>query len=218
MPSLRELREVARLSIPSGLQQLVTFVGVLALYKILGLLGTAEVAAASVMVNLSLVAILPAMGLGLAATTLVGQALGKSDPTDAERWGWDVVRVALVLMCVLGVSVTVAPRLALSIFLQDPATLDLATWPTRIMGLNWLIEGVSMVLMYALLGAGDVRRVLAVAVFFQFGLSLPLAYLFGPVLGYGLLAVWISGAAVRLVQALIFAAFWHGGRWKAIEV
>ena len=52
--------------------------------------------------GVTLVAILPGMGMGLAAATLVGQALGRGDVDDAHRWGWDVTRTATVLMTVLG--------------------------------------------------------------------------------------------------------------------
>ena len=43
------------------------------------------------------------MGFGLAGATLVGQSLGRKDPQDAQRWGWDVVKISSLFV----ISVTV---------------------------------------------------------------------------------------------------------------
>lgn len=217
-PSAERLREVSRLAVPSGLQQLILFAGISAFYKIVGLLGTAELAAANVLVNISLVAILPSMGLGLTATTLVGQALGRVDPEDARRWGWDVARVSMVLTTVLVLPMVLFPRQVLAAFLHDPATLELARLPLRVGGFSLIIEGITLILMHSLLGAGDVRRVVVVAFVMQWVLNLPLAYLIGPGLGYGLLEITILGAVTRTIHALIYAGFWRGGRWAEIKV
>ncbi|MGD9341345.1 MAG: MATE family efflux transporter, partial [Chromatiales bacterium] len=66
-----------RLSIPTGIQQLFFSAGFVVTFWIIGLIGTAEVAAANVLINVTLVALLPGLGLGMAAATLVGQALGR---------------------------------------------------------------------------------------------------------------------------------------------
>jgi len=41
---------------------------------------------------------------------------------------------------------------------------------------------------------------------------LPLAYLVGPVLGYGLLDIWIAQGINRGGQALLFMKVWQKGR------
>ncbi|MBT6432371.1 MAG: MATE family efflux transporter, partial [Deltaproteobacteria bacterium] len=120
------LRSLLRLTIPNSLQQLFFATGYTVLFWIIGQVGTAETAAANVLVNLMLVAILPSIAFGLASTTLVGQAMGRSDIEDAYRWGWDVVKVASVILLLLGIAMFVFPRLWLGIFLHNPETLELA--------------------------------------------------------------------------------------------
>lgn len=217
-PTWTRLRELARLSLPTGMQQVAFAAGYTVLYKILGLLGTAEVAAAAVMVNVSLVAVLPAMGLGMSAMTLVSQALGRNDRADAARWAWDVVKVTAGLLLILGSPIVLAPSWVLSLFLHDPETLALASLPMRVLGATLPIEGAGLVLMHSLLGAGDVRRVLVVGVAIQWLLYLPSAYVLGPFLRLGLLAVWIAGISFRTLQMAIFVALWRGGRWAEIKV
>jgi Na+-driven multidrug efflux pump len=80
------------------------------------------------------------------------------------------------------------------------------------------IDSVGMVLMNALTGAGDTKRVMYIAVSFQWLLFLPLVYLVGPKMGFGLVVVFALQASYRGLQALTFASMWQRGRWQTIEL
>ncbi|MEM9695503.1 MAG: MATE family efflux transporter [Myxococcota bacterium] len=218
LPDKPTLRTMLRLSLPSGVRQLFFAAGMTTLFWIVGRIGRAELAAATVLINVTLVAILPAIGLGMAAATLVGQALGKGDTADAEQWGWDVARIAVGILIVLGLPMAIAPHAILDVFTDAPATIEAGAWPLRIVGLSIGIDGVAMVLQNALLGAGDTRRVMVVGVGLQWLVFLPIAFLIGPVLGYGLVGVWSAQVVYRSIQAGLFAQLWRGGRWASIVV
>ncbi|MCB9758743.1 MAG: MATE family efflux transporter [Alphaproteobacteria bacterium] len=218
LPDAGTIRTMLRLAVPSGLQQFFFAAGMTALFRIVALVGTAEVAAANILIQLLLVAILPGIAFGLAAASLVGQALGRGDTADARRWGWEVVRLAALIVGVIALPGLFAPELILMGFLHDPETLALASAPLRILAAFMAVDTVGMVLLNALLGAGDTRKVMLVSVGMQWFLFLPAAYLIGPVLGYGLLGIFVAQAAYRGVQALIFAGIWHWGRWYEIDV
>ncbi len=217
-PSRADLSASIRLSLPSSVQQFFFALGLTTLYKIVGLVGTQELAAANVLINLTLVAILPGMGLGLAAASLVGQALGRKNPEDASRWGWDVVKLATLLMTGLAIPYLVFTDTILGIFILNPNTLALARWPLRIVAISMPLEGIGMVLMQALLGAGASQRVMQVSVITQWLFFLPLAYLVGPQWGYGLFGIWCLQVGYRALQSGLFATLWHRGNWKTIQV
>lgn len=218
LPDVATLRTMVRLSLPSSIQQFLFAGGWVALFAIIGRMSTQDGAAAAVLVNVMLVALLPGIGLGIAGASLVGQALGRKDAADAKRWGWDVVRVAVVVMGALGLTMAAFPDQVLSPFLETAATLETARTPLRIFGVFIALDGVGLVLMNALLGAGDARRVAVTATALQWGLFLPIAALIGPVLGLGLTAIWVAQTGYRLLQAGVFAWLWHRGRWASIEV
>jgi MATE family multidrug resistance protein len=210
---------LVRLAIPAALQQWLFAMAFGALFSIIARIGTDELAAASVLLNLNLVGVLPALGLGLAATTLVGQALGRGDPADAARWAWDVVRVAVGILALVALPFLAVPELVLGVFLpDDPAAVAVAVTPLRLGGVGLLADAMGMVLMQALLGAGAARTVMAVSVGTQWGLYLPLAWVVGPWMGGGLTAVWSVQLGQRLLQAGLFAGVWVGGRWATIKV
>ncbi len=218
IPDRATVGTMLRLSVPAGIQQFFFAAGMTAFFWIIGKIGTAELAASNVLVQLLLVAILPGIGFGMASATLVGQALGRGDPDDARRWGWDVAKLAMLLVAAIATVGLVSPELLLRLFLHDPVTLDLARLPLRIVAATIWFDTLGLVLLNSLLGAGDSRRVMAVSVSLQWCLFLPVAYLLGPWLGYGMTAVWTAQVAYRAIQAVVLSVMWRRGRWAAVAV
>jgi MATE family multidrug resistance protein len=213
LPDMETMMTMLRLAVPSGIQGFFFAAGMTSFSVIVGMVGTAELAATGVMINLMLVAILPAMGFGLAATSLVGQALGRKNEQDAARWGWDVSKVASVTVACLTVPAAIFPDFFLGAFLYDADTLALARFPFRVMACGMWFDAIGMVLLNAHFGAGDAKTVMRVSIVTQWVFFLPAAYLIGPVWGGGLTAVWIGQMVYRMVQAAIFMWSWKRGRW-----
>jgi Na+-driven multidrug efflux pump len=189
-----------------------------AFVAIVGRMGTREQAATHVLIQLLLVGVLPGLGFGLASASLVGQALGRRDPDDAHRWAWEVTRIAMRAVFVVTLPAVLFPEAVAGAFLHDPATLDLAVWPLRMIALSLFVDTVGSVLMNSLVGAGAVRTVMVIATGLQWGLFLPAAYLIGPVLGYGLLAVFAAQVVYRLLQSGAFAWQWQRGAWRHVTL
>lgn len=219
IPDGKTMISMLRLSIPSGLQSLFFAAGLTTMFAIVGRIGTAEVAAMNVLITVTMVAFLPGLGLGLASATLVGQALGRNDTDDAERWAWDVAKVGIAIMLCLGLPMAIAPELILrQFFAEEPEALALATLPLRLAGLTVWVEAILMVLLNSIMGAGATKLGLIVNVGMQWGLFLPAAYLIGPVLGGGLIGVWIARISYRALQSLVLMIIWRRRSWSSIEV
>ena len=214
----REFASLLKISLPSGFQQLFFAAGMVAMFTIIGKIGTPELAAANVLITVTLFAILPGLALGIACTTLVGQAMGARDLDDAYQWAFDVGKVTIALLTVLGLPMILIPDLVSSIFIHEDSTRELARWPMRLVGLTMPIEAIGFAFMHALLGAGAARPVMMVSIGVQWFLFLPLAFLMGPILGYGLLAVWILQGATRALQSGTFLTIWRSRSWQQIEV
>ena len=208
---------IARVAGPASVQTLFFAAGFTAMFTIVGRIGTNELAAANVLVNVAMTMVLPALGLGIAAGSLVGQALGRGDPDDAKRWGWEVARLAFLVLAVIGAPMLLAPNWVLSAFLHEPETVAVAVYPLMLVGAITAADGVGIVLLSALQGAGDTRRPALVSVGLQWGVMLPLAWLMVRN-GYGLFDVWLLNGSTRLVQAVVLGVMWQRGRWTSIKV
>ena len=218
VPRRDTMTTMLRLSIPAAIQQFLFAAGMTALFWIIGQVGTAETAAANVMVNLFLAALLPGMGLSMAAMTLVSEALGRGEPADARQWGYDVLKITCLALALFGLPAIIAPEVLLSGFIRDQAVIAVGSAPLRFMGAVMSIEAAGLVLMNALLGAGAARAVMLTSVSTQWLFGLPLAWYVGPHLGYGLLAIWIAFSSYRFVQTMVFAVLWARGGWQSIRI
>lgn len=217
-PSRTTLVNIMRVAAPQSVQQLLFSAGLVVLFWIIGRIGTQEVAVAHVLITLVLFLILPAIGLGLSATSLVGQALGRREPEDAYRWGWDVTRLAMILLFLMALPMWLVPDLILGIFLREPELVELGRLPLMITGLAICLDGIAIVFTQALLGAGAARSVMLVTLCVQWCFFLPLAYIIGPVLGGGLLGVWILQAGQRLATSLLLGRLWMRRQWVDIRL
>jgi putative MATE family efflux protein len=217
-PSRSMLWQQFKLSLPSSIQQLFFAAGLVALVWIVGKIGTAEVAAINVLMTFHITAILPAFGIALATTTLVGNALGRKNVEDAEAWGWNGAAMTFIYGIAMSLLLIPLAMPILGVFLTNADTRELAYLPMILWAAMIAFDTMGMVLMNALIGAGDTRRSMWISVIAQWVFFLPAAYLAGPVLGFGLLGVWIINGFYRLGQALVCAQQWQGRKWANIEI
>ncbi len=207
------LMSLLRLSAPAGGQQLFFAGGMTAFVWIASRLGTQAIAATHVLTSLLLVGVLPGIGCGLAAATLVGRSLGQGNRAEAQRWGWEVVIFAVGVVTLISLPAVIAPDFVLRGFIAEADTRAMASFPLRLVAIFMPLDTIGLVLMNAMIGAGDTRRTFVTSVLLQWGLFLPAAWIVGPVLGGGLSALWAANVAYRQLQAVAFAIMWQRVKW-----
>lgn len=218
VPGRNVLWQQFRLSLPASFQQLFFSAGLVTLVWIVGQIGTAEVAAVNVLMTFHITAVLPAFGLALAAATMVGNALGRNDVEDAVMWGWNAAAISLVYGLTLSLILIPFARPLLGVFLTNPDTLQLAYPPMILWAMVISFDATGMVLMNALIGAGDTRRSMWISVIAQWLFFLPAAYIVGPVLGWGLLGIWVVNGIYRTGQAATCVQQWSARNWVGIKL
>ncbi|WP_426417462.1 MATE family efflux transporter [Aestuariirhabdus sp. LZHN29] len=217
-PDRATLKSVLSLAIPNSLQQMLFALGITVLFWIIARIGTEELAVAHVLINLALFLILPGVGLGMAATTLVSKALGANEPDEAYRWGWDVVKLAIIVLLILGIPFWLFPDAILGIFLASEEARAIGRLPLQLTAAGMVLDAAAIVLTQALLGAGANRTVMRISASVQWLLFLPLAWILGPVLGYGLSAIWALQLGQRALSSVLFASIWRQRQWVSIRI
>lgn len=218
LPGRATIRSLLRLSIPSAVQTLLFAAGLTALFAIAGQVGTTALAVSNILVNLTKFAVLPAMGLGLAAMTLVSQSLGEKDADAAERWAWQTAQIAAVAVTVVALVLALAPDLILPVFTSDRGVIEAAIVPLRVAAAALLAEALAGVMMNALIGAGAARVAMAANIGAQWLVGLPVAYVLAVPLGLGVPGIWAGWALFRLVSAGVMTGLWVRGSWKSIKL
>lgn len=217
LPDAQQIKTIVKVSYPESLRQALFSVGVVLMYVLVGQIGTGELAAFHVIISICLIAYMPHIGIGGAATTLVGEALGRKDGDDAKTWGWQVSNVGLLVLAALGLLVALFPEAFLSLFLVDPGTVSIAILPLQLAVFAHVLDGYGKVLGSALIGAGATKTAMQLTLVPQWLLFLlPLAI--AVFTGYGLVEAMGIFLTSTVVAALLFAYVWQRGHWRSIEL
>ena len=159
------------------------------------------------------------LAFGTSTATLVSQSLGAGDPDKAARFGWASVRLGLGIFAVVGfLEGVVFPRQILSIFTTSPDVLEAALMPMQVMGLCTPLIAVAMILTQALFGAGNTRFVMIVELILHFTCLVPLAWILGVTLEFGLMGIWSSAVIYVVALTAIMVHKFARGDWRSIKI
>jgi MATE family multidrug resistance protein len=217
-PRAAGVAAIVTLGWPISLQQSFLQLGLVIAYAIVGQLGAAPSAMLNVVASLMLVPIQTATGIGAAAATLVGQALGRSDIREASRWGWQLASAAAIVLLPLGAFAVLEPQTLLSFFIADPQTRVLASVPAQLLGATVAVDAFGRVLNFALRGTGATRSASAIPFVFQWLLQLPLMWWLGVSLGGGFTAIILLQACVTVVETGVLALVWERQNWARVRI
>lgn len=212
------IRRILHVGLPTGLEQILFRTGHMVFARILAEMGTVVYAANQVAINAWSLSFMPGFGFALAATTLVGQSLGAEDPEGAQRRGYTAYRLGAVLMGAVGLTFLLFPAQIMGFFTDEADIIAVGTLPLQMVGVIQPILAATMIFAGALRGAGDTRWPMAMTGISIWLIRLPLAYLFGLVLGWGLPGAWGAFALDLSLRGVLNYLRFRGGRWKLVKV
>lgn len=213
-PCNKDFSRLVRISIPSGFELAITMSNVVALYWLVGKIGTNELATLNILMNIFMTALLPALGFGITLATLSGQALGAGDKEGSYNWGKDVGRLSLVIITITAAVFFIMPKTILGIFTTSEEVIRLGESALRIMGFTLGLEMIGYVFVEALKGLGYSAKVSLISFLWQWVLFLPGAAILVFVFKQGLFVVWIWQIIMHLLQSGIFIYIWKKRKWQ----
>jgi MATE family multidrug resistance protein len=196
-------------------------------------IGAVDGAATQIVMVCTSLAYMPGIGLALAGTTLVGQAIGAGDRDWAATLGTRVIAIVSLGMGALGFLMALAGPLLVPLFVNDAdpnaaATVVLAVKLLWIGAFYQFTDGLNFSSSFCLRGAGDVRVPALLVFVFGFGLFVPLTYLLtfapgqgwfgGPGLGWGAMGGWSALAIYSMVIGVALLLRWRQGAWRRIRL
>lgn len=220
--------QLARLSVPSGIATMVVMTGFILFIRIVSLFdhahtqdgGTESIhgAATTIIINVLSLTFFSCMAFGVATATLVSQSLGAKRPDDAERYAWSSVKLGAIMFGVFGALEIAFPEFCIRAFNDSPAVIEAGRSSMQLMGACGPLIAIGMILTQALFGAGNTRFVMLIELLLHFCVLLPLAYILGVVLDFGLLGLWSSAAIYVALLTVIMVIKFRSNSWKAINI
>jgi putative MATE family efflux protein len=209
---------IGRIGFPSALEQIVMRLGMLIFIKVAASLGTMAVAATQITFTILGLSFMPGMAFAIAASTLVGQALGAQKPDLAEKYGWQVRKIGAYVAGLIGVGfILFAPQI-MKLFTIEPEIIEKGALSIRIMGFIQVSQATQFILSGALRGAGDTRYPLYSTFIGVWGFRVVLSLLFVYGFKMDLYGIWLAAAADQFVRSFLIFNRFKKGAWKTVRV
>ena len=210
-PDWARFREIFRIGLPIGVT-LVMEVGLFATAGFLiGLIGTAELAAHQIALQCASVTFMVPLGLAQAATVRVGLTAGAGDAQGIRRAGIMALVMGGVFMLAMAMVMWTVPEAIVGLFIDagDPANAPVvraAITFLAVAALFQIFDGGQVIGAGALRGLKDTRWPMAIAglAYWIVGIGLAVGLGFGA--GWGGLGIWIGLAAALAVAAFLMVA------------
>ncbi len=212
--SRSRLPSVVRLALPGIGERLAMNLALLVYFRVLAHYGTEAVAAYTVGVRLLAFSWIPGTGLGVAASTLVGQALGAGDTREAARTGWRALRLALLVAVVLGALGAAGREDLARLFVGDPATAAILEPFLLCLAVSQPFLQAHFALGGAHRGAGDTMTPFLAATAGNWALRVPLAFGLAYGLGADVAWIWWPLTFDHLTRSAWLAWSFRRGRWR----
>ena len=209
-----KLKKMLFIGLPSAGELLSYTVSQMVIMYFVNQLGTDAVAARTYLVNFIMFTFLFALSIGQGSSIVVGQLIGKNQNRAALLLGRFSMRVSIY------VSVTLSCFLAL----LAPFVLPLVTDNARIIAMCVTIFWVDIVLEVGrainilggrLLGAvGNPQYPFMLGLIFMWGVATLGSYVFGMVLGFGLVGMWVAFLLDEVIRGFLVWRRWQSRKWE----
>ncbi len=212
------VRRIFRIGWPAALEQILLQVAFLLWVGMVVVFGTEILAAHQIGLRIQSFAFMPGFGFAIAATALVGQNLGARDAVAAERSGWEATKFSVAVMSVIAIVIFLLAEPIARGFIGDPVVVTWSVTFIRIHAISIPAVGIFFAIDGALRGAGDTRFPLMTSLSGMYAVRLPLSLVFGFVLGWGIVGVWIPLVIEYYYRSVVIVNHFHRGKWKALRV
>lgn len=205
---------MARLSVPTVVENALYNVGILVLVSFINLLGEDAINARSYALTLTALVTGIALALAQANETVVGWDAGAHRPGHAHVVTLRTAGWAALVSCVLAVLLWLGADSVLSIFDPNAAVLLGAKEVLLLSVVLLPLAAGSAVVYGALRSTGDVVVPMLYSVGASVLLLIPLAWLFVGALGWGLAGAWLALICAEGVKVALLLTRWLRGAWK----
>lgn len=218
--NLATYREIFHLGIPSLAEQFFfTTANLISMFLIV-YVGTLAFASHELAIVVESVSFMPGFGIAIAATALVGQAVGGQDLKALQRSARGSIEFALLFMSIFTLAFAVLPYQIAGFFTNDRDVITLAGILIRIAAIEQAGIALSSVIGGILKGVGDTRTPMIISTIFTWLYRLPLMYLFIRVWEFPISYVWLLFVSDWTWRALTFVIIYRRKKWlrKAMGV
>ena len=208
-----ELRNLLKIGIPSAGEQMSYSLSQVVITYFINMISNEALAARTYCVNIVMFTYLFSQAMAQGGAISIGHLVGKHKISAAYALGKRVMRMSITVSVTLSFITACFGHYILG-FLTDNA--EIAAMGAAVLWVDVILENGRAVNMFAvnsLRTAGDIYFPVAVGIVVMWLVSVLGSYVFGIVLGGGLVAMWFAFLLDENIRAVIFIRRWSSMKW-----
>lgn len=210
---VRQLKIMLNIASGSLVEQVFMRIGFFTYAKLVADLGTMEFATHQIVMSIINLSFTVGDGLGVAASALVGQNLGRKRPDHSLIYGKIGQRFGVCISVILIVLFVFAGGWLIALFSDDPEVIRVGRHLLYIVAVTAPFQISQVIFRGCLNGAGDTRY-MAIVSFVSIAMIRPiLTYLFCYPLGWGVYGAWFSLLVDQITRFTFAAIRFSGSSW-----
>ena len=206
-------KSIFNIGIPAGMEQVIFNTGKLIVQIFIVTMGTSSIAANAIGMSISQIINVPGNALCLAATTLVGQYIGRNDIKGAKSTLIYLVKFTTICLVSIGILFVPIAEWVASLYTNVPEVIRLTGLLIKSNSIALLAWAISFVLSSGLKGAGDTRYTMMTAFIGMWIFRICLGYILGIVFKMGILGIWIAMYIDWIVRGTMYLLRLRGEKW-----
>lgn len=218
-PDMSYMKRAFLLGFPSSIEMSTRALGVIILSFLVASFGTRTIAAYGVGTTILQVVIIPAMGLAMAISVLVGQNIGARNPQRAALIARTGALLGFGALTILGVIAFIfAPHIVRFFIPGDPGVIADGSSFVRIQSLIWGFVGLQFCLVGVLRAAGNMMATMIIALVSQWVLMFPLAYVLSKHTTLGAEGIFWAFPIANVAITTITVIWYWKGDWRYVRL
>ena len=204
-----------RIGLPSSVEQSMRALSMTVMTLLTASFGTLVVAAYGIGVRVTIVVIIPALGLSVATSTFVSQCMGAGKPERAEKVTLIGGLFSFAILTVTGALLFAFARFITVFFVPEGGeAIELAVTFIRIISLTFGFVGAQMVMTGTLRGAGLTKAAMIITIVAAWVIQFPIAYVLSKHTALGYEGIWWSFPSTNILATVIAFLWLMRGDWK----
>jgi len=204
-----------KIGFPASIEQSTRALGMVIMTFLVATFGTLTLAAYGIGSRILMFVIIPALGLSMATSTLVGQNIGAGKMDRAEKITKLSVKIGFISLTAIGIIMFLFAKQISAIFIPgEIETIRASALFIKIMALSFGFIGIQMSLNGLFRGSGNTMISMVLSIVSLWVLRFPLAYLLSIHTHFAEVGIWMAFPIANIIAAIIAIIWFAKGTWK----
>ncbi|MFC1615557.1 MATE family efflux transporter [Patescibacteria group bacterium] len=214
-PNFTLIKKMIRLGLPMSVEEVFRALAMFFLFYLVARFGTDTVAAFGVGIRILSFVIIPAAGLAMATTTIVGQSIGAKKIDRAEKITWKSSGIGFLIMTAVSVFTFFIAEPVSAFFVPgETEVIQQSTEFLKILSLAFGFITVQHVLLGTIKGAGETFAAMLLNMFSKAFLLIPVAWFLSMNTELGEAGIWWAYPVTYFIATILAVAWFLRGSWK----